>query len=80
MVDAQPTSAVPQLMSKVDVANRFHISVRKVAQIVHSGRLPVVRVDGMVRFKEEDVMRLLTENQAPKARLLILPERVKSEV
>jgi len=37
-------------------------------------------VDGMVRFREEDVMRLLTENQAPKARLLALPVRSKSEI
>ena len=77
---AQPSSSVPKLMSKADVASYFHISVRKVAQMAQSGRLPVVRVDGMVRFREEDVMRLLTENQAPKARLLALPVRSKPEI
>jgi hypothetical protein len=41
--------------------------------------LPVVRVDGAVRFKEEDVLRLLTENQGPKPRLLSLSSsRTKS--
>ena len=78
--DAQPTNFVPQLMSKADVASRLHVSVRKVAEIAQSGRLPVVRVDGAVRFREEDVLRLLTENQAPKARLLALPVRINSQV
>jgi excisionase family DNA binding protein len=70
--DAQPTNFVPQLMSRTDVASRLHISVRKVAEIAQSGRLPILRVDGAVRFKEEDVLRLLTENQGPKPRLLSL--------
>jgi len=78
--DAQPTNFVPQLMSKADVASRLHVSIRKVAEIAQSGRLPVVRVDGAVRFREEDVLRLLTENQEPKPRLLALPSRVRSEV
>jgi excisionase family DNA binding protein len=78
--DAQPTNFVPQLMSKTDVASRLHVSIRKIAEIAQSGRLPVVRVDGAVRFKEEDVLRLLTENQAPRTRLLTLPIRIKSQV
>ena len=78
--DAQPANFVPQLMSKADVASRLHISIRKVAEIAQSGRLPVVRVDGAVRFKEEDILRLLTENQEPKPRLLALPTRVRSQV
>jgi excisionase family DNA binding protein len=78
--DAQPANFVPQLMNKADVASRLHISIRKVAEIAQSGRLPVVRVDGAVRFKEEDVLRFLTENQEPKPRLLALPTRVRSQV
>lgn len=78
--DAQPANFVPQLMSRVEVANRLRISVRKVAELAQSGRLPVVRVDGAVRFREEDVLRLLTEYQEPKPRLLALPSRSKSEV
>lgn len=78
--DAQPANFVPQLMSKVDVASRLHISIRKVAEIAQSGRLPVVRVDGAVRFKEEDVLRLLTENQETKPRLLALPTRARLQV
>src|SRR3989442_14858634 len=78
--DAQPTNFIPQLMSKADVASRLHVSVRKVAQIAQSGRLPVVRVDGAVRFREEVVLRLLTEHQEPRARLLALPTRIRSEV
>src|ERR1700686_4402177 len=77
--DAQPINFVPQLLSKADVASRLHISIRKVAQIAQSGRLSVVRVDGAVRFREEDVLRLLTENQGPKPRLLALPTRIRSE-
>ncbi len=76
--EAQPTNFVPQLMSTADVASRLHISIRKVAQIARSGRLPVVRVDGAVRFREQDVLRLLTEHQEPMARLLALPVRAKS--
>ena len=78
--EAQPTSFVPQLMSRTDVASRLHISVRKVAEIAQSGRLPVIRVDGSVRFKEEDVLRLLTEHQEPKPRLLALTARIKSQI
>ena len=78
--DAQPMNSVPQLMSKADVASRLHISIRKVAQIAQSGRLPLVRVDGAVRFREEDVLRLLTENQEPKPRLLALPTWIRLEV
>jgi hypothetical protein len=73
--DAQPMNFVPQLMSKADVASRLHISIRKVAEIAQSGRLAVVRVDGAVRFREEDVLRLLTERQEPRPRLLALPPR-----
>jgi excisionase family DNA binding protein len=76
--DAQPMNFVPQLMSKTDVASRLHISIRKVAQIAQSGRLPVVRVDGAVRFREEDVLRLLAEHQEPRPRLLALPPRIRS--
>lgn len=76
--DAQPKSLVPQLMSRTDVASRLHISVRKVAEIAQSGRLPILCVDGAVRFKEEDVLRLLTENQGPKPRLLSLPTSMRS--
>jgi excisionase family DNA binding protein len=78
--DAQPANFVPQLMSRTDVASRLKISVRKVAEIAQSGRLPIIRVDGSVRFKEEDVLRLLTENRAPRPRLLALPTRIKSQV
>ena len=76
---AQSTNFVPHFMSRTDVASRLHISVRKVAEIAQSGRLPILRVDGAVRFKEEDVLRLLTENQGPKPRLLSLSSsRMKS--
>jgi excisionase family DNA binding protein len=78
--DAQPISVVPQPISKSDVASRLQISVRKVEGLVRSGRLPMFRVDGSVRFKEEDVLHLLTENQGPKPRLLALPARAKSEI
>lgn len=78
--DAQPISVVPQLISKTDVAGRLQISIRKVEGLARSGRLPMFRIDGSVRFKEEDVLRLLTENVGPKPRLFALPSRVKSEI
>jgi len=77
--EGQPTNFVPQLMTKTEVANRLHISVRKVEELAYSGRLPVVRIDTSVRFKEEDVLRLLMENQGPKPRLFALPSRNKSQ-
>ena len=76
---AAPANLVPQLMSRAAVAARLQISVRKVAEMAQSGRLPSVRIDGSVRFKEVDVLHLLTENQGLKARLLALPTRVRSE-
>jgi hypothetical protein len=62
------------------IVSRPHISVRKVAEIAQSGRLPIVRVDGAVRFREEDVLRLLAEHQEPRPRLRALPTRIKTEV
>jgi hypothetical protein len=76
--DAQPISFVPQLMSGKDVVSRLRISIRKVKDYQKSGRLPAVRIDGSVRYKEEDVLRLLTENQGPKPRVVRLPSRAKS--
>jgi excisionase family DNA binding protein len=77
--DAQPMCVVPQLMSKADVAGRLRISIRKVDALACSGRLAITRVGGSVRFKEEDVLRLLTENQQPKPRVLALPSRIKGK-
>ena len=69
--DAQPSSLLPQLLTKTDVATRLAISVRKLETIAASGRLPVVRVDGCVRFREDDVLRFLTENQGPALKPII---------
>jgi excisionase family DNA binding protein len=75
--DAQPVNLIPQLMSKADVARYLRISIRKVEDIAQSGRLPIIRVDGAVRFREEDVLRFLNENTGRKLRVLIseLPSR-----
>ena len=75
--DAHPVNLIPQLMSKAEVARYFRISIRKVDDIARSGRLPIVRVDGAVRFREEDVLRFLNENTGRKLRVLIseLPSR-----
>lgn len=62
-------------MSKVEVASRLSISIRKVEEFARSGDLPIVRIGGAVRFKEADVLRLQTENQGPKARVIALPPR-----
>ncbi len=74
---AQPANFIPQMMSKADVADRLRISVRKVSDLAQSGRLPIIRVGGSVRFREEDVLRLLTDNHEQKARVLALPSRGK---
>ena len=68
---ADRADLIPQLLTKADVAMRLAISVRKVETLAASGRLPVVRIDGCVRFRETDVLRLLTENQEPTARPLV---------
>ena len=57
--EAAPANLVPYLMSKADVAKRLAMSIRKVQGIVASGRLPIVRIDGCVRFREEDVQRFV---------------------
>jgi len=59
---------VPQLLTKADVAIRLAISERKVETLAASGRLPVVRIDSCVRFREADVLRLLAEDQEPTPR------------
>ena len=68
---AEPAGLVPQLLTKADVAVRLAISERKVDGLVASGRLPVVRIDTCVRFREADVLHLLTENQEPTPRPLV---------
>lgn len=72
MEDAAPANMVPQLMSKAEVASRLSISISKVERLAQSGELPIVRIGGAVRFKETDVLRLQTENQGPKPRLIAL--------
>jgi excisionase family DNA binding protein len=68
---AEPANLVPQLLTKADVAMRLAISERKVETMVASGRLPVVRIDSCVRFRETDVLRLLIENQEATRRPLV---------
>ena len=63
--EAEPANVVPQLMSKAEVASRLRISKRKVETLATSRRLPVVRVDSCVRFREEDVLHFLEDNQGP---------------
>jgi excisionase family DNA binding protein len=68
---AEPANLVPQLLTKADVAVRLAISERKLETIVASGRLPVVRIDSCVRFREADVLRLLNENQKSMPRQIV---------
>jgi len=68
---AEPANLIPQLLTKADVATRLAISERKVETLAASGRLPVVRVDSCVRFRETDVLRLLTENQEATPRRIV---------
>lgn len=71
---AEPANLIPQLLTKADVAMRLAISERKLETLVASGRLPIVRVDSCVRFREADVLRLLTEN------LEVTPRRIVSAI
>lgn len=61
--EPEPSNVVPQLMSKLEVASRLSISPRKIEALASSGRLPVVRIDSCVRFREEDVLRLLNDQE-----------------
>lgn len=63
--EPKPASLVSQLMSKSEVASRLRISERKVETLAASQRLPVVRVDSCVRFREEDVLQFLEGSQGP---------------
>jgi excisionase family DNA binding protein len=69
--------SVPQLLSKADVAKRLAISKRKVAMLAAIGKLPPVRVGGSVRFREADVLQLITEDREFQTRPIIsaLPAR-----
>ena len=69
--EAQPTDFVPRLLTKADVATRLAISERKLETLVASGRLPAVRIDSCIRFREADVLRLLTEHQQPTPRPIV---------
>lgn len=61
-------------MSKAEVSSRLDISQRKIETLVASGRLLVVRIDGCVRFREEDVMQFLKDsNQEPV--VTVIPRR-----
>jgi len=73
IANAEPVNLVPQLLTKLDVASRLGISVRKIEEIVRSGRLSVVRVDGAVRFREEDVLRFLAGGQEPVLKAIVEP-------
>ena len=77
---AEPANLIPQLLTKTDVAKRLAISERKVETMAASGRLPVVRIDSCVRFRETDVLRLLTENQEAALRPTVseIPMRAKA--
>lgn len=68
---AEPANLVPQLLTKADVAIRLAISERKLETLVASGRLPAVRVDSCIRFREVDVLRLLTEHHEPTPRPIV---------
>lgn len=72
VADAQPANFVPQFMTKVDVAERLRLPIRKVSDLSKSGRLPTYLLAGSVRFKEEDVLRLVQNSQGLKPRLLKL--------
>jgi len=75
---AEPANLVPQLLTKSDVAQRLAISERKVETLAAVGRLPVVRIDSCVRFREADILQYLTEHQAATLREIVsdLPARV----
>jgi excisionase family DNA binding protein len=77
---AERADLIPQLLTKADVAKRLAISERKVETMVASGRLRVVRIDGCVRFRETDVLRLLNKNQEATPRRIIsaIPARANA--
>ena len=68
---AEPANLVPQLLTKTDVAMRLAISERKLETLVASGRLPAVRIDSCIRFREADVLQLLNESQGSMPRQIV---------
>lgn len=59
----EPTR-LPRLWSVRSLAERWQISRRQIYRFHEDGKLPGVRVMGVLRFREEDLMRLLEEEKA----------------
>lgn len=50
------------LLNTQEAAKLVGLSPRKVSQLVDEGRLPVVRIDRSVRFRESDLQNLIREH------------------
>jgi excisionase family DNA binding protein len=59
---------VPRLLTLEDVATRLRISPHTVRKMVREGRLPVVRICRRLLFNPTEILRLLGEAEAPKAK------------
>lgn len=53
----------PKLLTRVEVANLLSISLRSVDRLRARGMLPCVKVLTTVRFREEDVRKLIDPRQ-----------------
>jgi excisionase family DNA binding protein len=52
-----------RLMTTVEVSRLFRCSLQTVRRYEREGRLRSVRVGGLLRFKREDVQRLIDEGR-----------------
>lgn len=55
----------PKLLTRADVAHILSLSLRSVDRLRARGILPAVTVLSAVRFREEDVRRLIDPRQGP---------------
>jgi excisionase family DNA binding protein len=57
--------AADRLLTYRDVARRLAVSDRTARRIVERGELRKVRIGGCVRFRPEDVVALIKDDDAP---------------
>jgi excisionase family DNA binding protein len=53
----------PELLTTVEVAERLRVSVSTVSRWAKAGELPVVRLGSLLRFRSDDVERILASTQ-----------------
>lgn len=58
-----PFEALPELLSRYQVAKLFHVTVATIDNWANSGQLDKHRIGSVVRFKKEEVLAFLKNHQ-----------------